>query len=475
MRIVSGLCAILFVLPLAGCGGSGGSASPQKIPFAVNAYATTSPDVAVSGQLYASSPDNSSITFAVTQSPAHGTLNLNKASGAYTYTPNSGYTGNDTFTFDAITANGTSANATGTIDVNPNPPSVSAFGEPVYVHNGGPASVGIVVRLSNPPNGQATVDYSTVDGSAMAGTDYTTESGTLTFGPGALSQTVTIPLSGVGEQGYRYFYVRLANPSSNIKLGHGTAAVVLRYWPEPLNDTGITGCATATNGSPTAGNTCPQAGYPSQDGDLGRDRANYQGALAKVGTGVAGYDFTKIGYDGVPLFNQNASYSVDPWACVRDNWTGLEWEVPSQAAGGGLFDAAYTYTWYDPTPGENGGSSGVSRGGPYDMDTYHFVQLANQYGLCGHSDWRLPTAADLRNLIDIGVGASVGTAGSNTSEIPAIPTLQSAGYWTSTPDPQNPDRVVVISQGRSYDSLVPKDGSTTGYGYYTILVRGGAG
>lgn len=470
MRIVSGLGAIILVLSLAGCGGGGGgsSRSYQKKPFAVNAYAETSPGIPVSGQLYGSSPDNSTLTFAVLQNPANGTLSLNTASGAYTYTPNSGYAGTDAFTFDITTPNGTSDPATGTVLVNANPPSVSAFGAPVYVHNGGPASVGIVVRLSNPPNGQATVDYTTVDGSALAGTDYTAESGTLTFGPGTLSQTITIPLSGTTEQGYRYFYLRLVNPSSNIQLAQDTAAVILRYWPEPLNDTGITGCGTDTNGNPSNPDTCPQTGYPVQDGDIGRDRAQYGGTLAKAGSGIFGYDFTKIGNDGTPLFNQSANYNVDPWACLRDNWSGLEWEVPTPVAYAGLFDTVYTYTWYDPTPGENGGSSGVSQGGPYKMDTYHFVQAANQYGLCGHTDWRLPTAAELRNLINFGASALGGTG-----QLPSIPTLEPYGYWTATPDPQYSNRAVVISSGSTYDSFVPKNGGTTGYGYYVILVRGG--
>lgn len=454
---------------LAGCGG-GSSSTTQKftrLPFAVNAYFVASPDMSVTGQLYASDPDNLPITFSITTQPSNGTVTLGQNSGIVTYTPNHGFTGTDTFDFIATDSNGQSDTAVATVLVNPNPPTVSAFGAPVYVHASAPSSVAIAVRLSNPPNGQATVNYTTTDGTAKAGVDYTATSGTLTFGPGATSQTVTIQLSDAAAQTSRYFLLQLSNPSSNLTLGQATAAVVLRYYPEPLNDTGVTGCATDSNGNPSNPTTCPQASYPEQDADIGRDAANYAGTLVKVGSGVFGFDFTKLGNDGQPLFNQNANFNIDPWACVRDNWTGLEWEVPTPIAGQGLFDTSYVYTWYDPDPTTNGGGEGVSEGGPYKMDTYHFVQAANQYGLCGHSDWRLPTAAELRNLINIGA------PGTPSGPLPSIPTFQSAGYWTATPAPQ-PGRAVVISAQYGYDSFLPKSGLTGGAGgYYTILVRGG--
>ena len=69
------------------------------------------------------------------------------------------------------------------------------------VHGGtgteGPSgTVPFAVSLSRPPaSGNVTIGYQTVDRSAVAGTDYTATSGTLTFTPtGTVSQTVNVPL-----------------------------------------------------------------------------------------------------------------------------------------------------------------------------------------------------------------------------------------------------------------------------------------
>jgi len=54
--------------------------------------------------------------------------------------------------------------------------------------------VAITVNLSNSSSEPVTVDYTTADGSATAGSDYTATSGTLTFAPGETSETFTVPI-----------------------------------------------------------------------------------------------------------------------------------------------------------------------------------------------------------------------------------------------------------------------------------------
>ena len=59
-----------------------------------------------------------------------------------------------------------------------------------YVHEGGVLSFKVV--LSEPPSAPVTVDYMTVNGSAMAGSDYNALSGTVTFGVGETEKIIQI-------------------------------------------------------------------------------------------------------------------------------------------------------------------------------------------------------------------------------------------------------------------------------------------
>jgi hypothetical protein len=68
-------------------------------------------------------------------------------------------------------------------------------------------------------NGTATVSYATSDGSAHSGIDYTGTSGTLTFGAGVASQTITIPIiNNTLVDGTRSFSLTLSNPSSALSI-----------------------------------------------------------------------------------------------------------------------------------------------------------------------------------------------------------------------------------------------------------------
>jgi hypothetical protein len=50
-----------------------------------------------------------------------------------------------------------------------------------------------VVSLASVTAGTTTVDYSTADGTAVAGRDYVATSGTLTFAPAETVKTILIP------------------------------------------------------------------------------------------------------------------------------------------------------------------------------------------------------------------------------------------------------------------------------------------
>ncbi len=70
------------------------------------------------------------------------------------------------------------------------------------------------VKLSQAYNQTVTVDYTTADGTAKAGSDYTATSGKLTFAAGETAKTVTVKvLSDSVNEGIENFSLKLSNPT----------------------------------------------------------------------------------------------------------------------------------------------------------------------------------------------------------------------------------------------------------------------
>ncbi|CAK0761691.1 DUF1566 domain-containing protein [Gammaproteobacteria bacterium] len=183
-----------------------------------------------------------------------------------------------------------------------------------------------------------------------------------------------------------------------------------------LNDTGITTFGNASQNDLTTEPT----DYPGQDASSGRDAAFHAGTLTKIGSGPAGFDYTKIANDGtaLPANTTRLGTAAGEWACTRDNVSGLTWEVKTND--GGLRDQDWTYTWYDSNTTTNGGNAGVANGGScYNgrCDTEKYTADVNAAGLCGYHDWRMPTKKELVSIVNYG------------NSNPSI----SIGYFPNTP------------------------------------------
>jgi len=89
------------------------------------------------------------------------------------------------------------------------------------------AVINITVTRSGGSSGVASVDYATSDGTAVAGTDYSATSGTLTFADGVSgNQTISIPITDDGTvEPAEAFYVTLSNVSG-ATLGADSSATV---------------------------------------------------------------------------------------------------------------------------------------------------------------------------------------------------------------------------------------------------------
>ena len=74
--------------------------------------------------------------------------------------------------------------------------------------------VSFVVTLDKPSTGVVSVNYATVNGTALAGSDFTAlATQTLTFAPGEVSKVVTVNLlNDTLAEGREYFDLRLSSP-----------------------------------------------------------------------------------------------------------------------------------------------------------------------------------------------------------------------------------------------------------------------
>ena len=83
--------------------------------------------------------------------------------------------------------------------------------------NAGTTAFVFTVQLDNVPSSASTVDFSTADGTAVAGTDYIASSGQLQFPPGETEQTIEVAVIGDSQDEIdQQFFVNLTNPDGLI-------------------------------------------------------------------------------------------------------------------------------------------------------------------------------------------------------------------------------------------------------------------
>jgi Calx-beta domain len=83
------------------------------------------------------------------------------------------------------------------------------------------------VSIAQPSASAMSVDYTTVNGTALSARDYTATSGTLSIPAHATSATITVPLLNASLTSERTFYMQLSNPV-NAVLADDQAAAILR-------------------------------------------------------------------------------------------------------------------------------------------------------------------------------------------------------------------------------------------------------
>lgn len=358
------------------------------------------------------------------------------------------------------------------------PPDVSMVGPASVTEGSGGASTPVTFDLSlTAASGRTvTVDWTTAAGTAAAGADFTAASGTVTFAPGETAKQVVVTV--VGDDAVEpdeAFAVMLSNPvNAGLETAGASVGIlnddVSAVSAQPLNDTGVVLCGSDGGTGATRFNdlTCPSAAYPDQDGDHGRDVT-----ASDPADGAAGFSFVKLDAAGAPLADQAAAYATTPWHCVRDQVTGLTWEVKTND--GGLHDTDWYFTWYSPDAATNGGNAGTQLPpnpgftmcpGNVQCNTQKFVADVNAAGWCGASDWRLPTMDELHSL------AHLGRSARPFLDAPWFPNMPAstfdATYWSSVTWAGTPASAWVYNFGTANNDGVAKSSRST----HAMLVRG---
>lgn len=125
---------------------------------------------------------------------------------------------------------------------NPNPglASFSVSDAPTVTEGPGVVST-FKVTLNKAVTKTVSVHYSTLNGTATAGSDYVAKSGTLTFTPGQTSKTVTVSIINNAEpptEPNEFFYLALSNSSgAQIARSVGTAIIKDPSPPAPISIT----------------------------------------------------------------------------------------------------------------------------------------------------------------------------------------------------------------------------------------------
>lgn len=138
------------------------------------------------------------------------------------------------------------------------------------------------------------------------------------------------------------------------------------------------------------------------------------------------FDMTRLNQDG--SVNNGNDFAKHPWECVRDNQSGLVWEVKKNEPG--LQNINNTYSWYDSDPKANGGwagkeNAGVCSGSECDSESY--IKAINAKKLCGLTDWYLPSRFELNTIVD----TSIAFPGPTMPKA-YFPESLAGQYWTDT-------------------------------------------
>jgi glucose/arabinose dehydrogenase len=183
------------------------------------------------------------------------------------------------------------AQGIGSIIDNDPEPTITINDVTIAEGNSGTSNAAFTVSLSNPSSQTITVQYATADSSANAGSDYVATSGTLTFNPGQLTQTINVTVNGDATlESNETFNVNLANATNASIVDNQGVGTITNDDTQPnlsINDVSIaegssgTSIATFTVSLSSASSQTVTVNYATADSSAtaGSDYVSTSGTL----------------------------------------------------------------------------------------------------------------------------------------------------------------------------------------------------
>ncbi|SFM59905.1 gliding motility-associated C-terminal domain-containing protein [Chitinophaga sp. YR627] len=266
---------------------------------------TTDQDVPVDGAVTGSDADGDVLTFTKATNPAHGTVVV-RADGTYTYTPASGYSGNDSFTVKIDDGKGGSTTVTVNITVTPV----------------------VVTPVNTPPTGTGDDKITNKDvpvNGAVTGSD--ADGDVLTFTKATDPAHGTVVVRADGTYTYTPAAGYTGDDSFTVKIDDGkggSTTVTVNITVKPVITTPVNNPPTGFGDSKTTPENTPVSGTVSgtdPDGDVvtftkATDPAHGTAVVGANGT----YTYTPAaGYSGPDNFNITISDGKGGTATVTVN------------------------------------------------------------------------------------------------------------------------------------------------------------
>ncbi|MBI2928089.1 MAG: DUF11 domain-containing protein, partial [Verrucomicrobia bacterium] len=188
------------------------------------------------------------------------------------------------FLTNVINASLNTNRAVGTIFDDEGPPSLVVANVAVAEGDTGTTDLVFTVELSLPTTEAVTVNYATSDGTATAGSDYDTRSGSLAFPPNTTSRTVTVPVRGdtVFELD-ETFFLTLSDAVNATRPADPAAGTIRNDDPRPRLSVANVEVAEGNAGPTNAVFTLQLSGVSSQEVAV-----NF---VTSDGTATAGVDY----------------------------------------------------------------------------------------------------------------------------------------------------------------------------------------